>query len=265
MRPLLLSLLVASVGCTHATNHACDPGTHVAPDGNCESDVVCGAGTTAHQGVCLPNTPPPVTCGPGTHADGSQCLPDKPGGGLTCGTGTHAVNGACVPDSTISCGMGTHLADSVCLPDNTTSCGAGTHLVNDVCLPDETCGAGTHDDGHGACVPIPGSVYEVRVSVTQVGADGYSAIPVFVIGTNADGTPASDTVLLTTSIPGEGTLAPSTVKLTSVGNTATPRSTSRSTKAPPAIRSRRPASPAFPSTATAAAATRSPAASRSKT
>jgi hypothetical protein len=232
----LVCVAALGVACSRTNDNAgaCGSGTHRAADGSCTIDVTCGPGTSQFASVCLPDNPPGVTCGPGTHADGTQCLPDASGGGGSGGGGGGGGgsggggggggggSGGGGGTGGLTCGPGTHDADGVCLPDTTTTCGVGTHLSNGVCYPDETCGPGTHDDGSGSCVADAsgGPTYQVRVPVTTVGADGYSRIPLFVIGTNADGTPATDTVVLSTSIPGEGTLAPSTLAVSNVGTDA---------------------------------------------
>jgi hypothetical protein len=117
---------------------------------------------------------------------------------MSCGPGTSADGGECLPNPEDGG------PDAGSVDGGEISCGPGTHLAGEVCLPDAM-----------------GSVrYEVRVAVAQLGADGFSQIPVFVIGTNADGTPATDTVVLTTSVPGEGTIAPQTFAVSAVGTTA---------------------------------------------
>jgi hypothetical protein len=152
-------------------------------------------------------------CGKGTHAVNGTCVPDPPG--IVCAMGTHADGGECVPDD--QCGAGTHNNGGKCVPND--QCGPGTHDSGGTCVPNDQCGPGTHDDGNGKCVPNSGAVYEVRVGVQKIDADGYSKIPVFVIGTNADGTPATDKVVLVPSVSYAATLEPAVVKLTPTGAT----------------------------------------------
>ncbi len=191
------ALLLASFGCggnTTGPTIACGAGTIRA--GNecqpvcgagahydktkraCVADVVCGSGTQATDGQCVPQCQPgfllhggqcepdcgagthqdsdtgkclaDVSCGPGTQANASgQCVP----AGETCGSGTHQdpSTGTCLPDAT--CGQGTHAVGASCVPDS-DACGTGTHLdvVNEVCIPDLTCGPGTQELNE-QCVP----------------------------------------------------------------------------------------------------------------
>lgn len=141
-----------------------------------------------------------VTCGAGTHQDGTTCVLDSP----ACGAGTHLTGGACVPDQ----------------PRET--CGAGTADDGGTCYPSpppETCGPGTHDQ-NGTCVPDPADTYLLRISVAQIPADGHSKIPVFVIGQHADGTPITDPVVLDTSRPDAGAVAPAAFDVGAQGTTA---------------------------------------------
>jgi hypothetical protein len=103
-----------------------------------------------------------------------------------------------------------------CLATLALGCGGAPALAvsPDAPLP---CGPGTHDMG-GVCAP-DAEGYEIRVASSQIPADGYSKIPVLVIGTQADGSPALDQVVLNTSRPGAGTFTPPAVTLTPLGAT----------------------------------------------
>jgi len=59
---------------------------------------------------------------------------------------------------------------------------------------------------------------EVRVGATVVPADGYSWIPMIVIGTNADGTPATDAITLSLSRENGGILRPRAFTLDPLGS-----------------------------------------------
>jgi len=216
---------------------SCGPGTKLAgsecvtiDDGGAAGDsggVACGPGTSLVNGQCLPtpmDSGTGVTCGTGTRLVGSQCVPNLPDAGpiVTCGSGTHLDGGTCVADPPdagppdagppVTCGSGTHLDGGKCVADPsdgggaTVTCGPGTHLDGDSCVP--------NPDGGG------GPQFLVRVGVTTLGADGYSAIPVVIVGTNANGDPSTDTIVLDTSRAGAGTVAPSTIKLTPTGGMA---------------------------------------------
>ena len=140
-----------------------------------------------------------MTCGPGTHLDGSVCLPDGPG--ITCGPGTHQDGNVCLPDAA------------------PVICGPGTHQDGDTCLPDVVCGPGTHQDG-GACVPTDHAIYEMRVSSPAFEADGRTKVPVLLIGTLPDGSPATDRVVLTTDRPAAGSFVNPQLTLGGLGTIA---------------------------------------------
>jgi hypothetical protein len=110
-------------------------------------------------------------------------------------------------------GMGVVLGLTGC-GDSGAVCGAGTHEVDGVCLP-AAADAGVTVDARPAGLDR----YEIRVAVSSIPADGYSKIPVLVIGTAADGTPALDRVVVNTTRAGAGTFSPATVTLTPVGAT----------------------------------------------
>jgi len=143
---------------------------------------------------------PQVTCATGTSEQAGTCIPD-----VTCGSGTHASDGSCVPDDApgVTCGSGTHASDGSCVAD--VDCGPGTHVDNGACVPD---------------VPPPPGGYQIRVVSDTIAADGHSKIPVFAIGTNPDGTPATDQVVFNTDRPGAGTFTPAAPTLGPVGTTS---------------------------------------------
>lgn len=116
------------------------------------------------------------------------CTSSKPGSsGETCGAGTHDDSGACVPD-----GSG-------------IVCGAGTHVDNGMCAPD---------------VIPPGGGYQLRAVTNEIPADGHSKFPVLAIGTNVDGTPATDQVVLNTDRAGAGMFMPAAPTLGPLGTTS---------------------------------------------
>lgn len=132
---------------------------------------------------------------------------------------------ACVDEPSVECGAGTHEDDGTCLPDDDDlTCGAGTHLEGDTCVADEglMCGAGTHVEGTSCVpdIPPPPGNYQLRIITNQIPADGYSRIPVLAIGTNPDGTPATDMVVLNTSRAGAGSFTPVAPTLGALGVTS---------------------------------------------
>jgi hypothetical protein len=173
---------VGSVRCACTKGGACDPGLTCA-SGLCV-ELPAGAGSS-------------LTCGPGTMASGTECVATDAGAGPPAADGGQAL-----------------------------SCGPGTHQVGDQCLgavaadagPATTCGMGTHLDG-GVCTPDGPTSYEVRVAVATVPADGYSKIPVLAIGHMADGSPATDQVVLSTDRAGAGTFDSPQVTLGPLGAT----------------------------------------------
>lgn len=133
-----------------------------------------------------------VTCGPGTMLQDDACVAEgsSPGGGtgLACGTGTHQDGTTCLPDGpNLTCASGTHQEGITCVPNG----------------PDLMCGTGTHQDGN-TCVPDGKALYQLRAFTTGFDADGHTKMPVLVIGTNPDGSPATDRVVLNTDRAGAG-------------------------------------------------------------
>ena len=195
----------------------CGDGTYLA-GGEClvAAAISCGAGTYQSGSTCLPGQT--VSCGAGTHLSGQACVPDA---GTTCGTGTHLSGSSCLPDAVVTCGAGTHASGGACLPDPGLTCGTGTHLDGTVCRPDAviTCGAGAHLDG-SRCVADATTTFEIRVGSAALPADGFSKVPVLVIGRNADGTPSQAAVILWTSRPGAGAFSPAQATLGALGTLA---------------------------------------------
>jgi hypothetical protein len=220
-----LVLAAATIGCGGSAlgPGACGAGTHL-EDGKCVVDVVCGPGTSLLGGVCLAASDAAapaadgdgsVTCGAGTELVGNTCVPIAADAGppVTCGAGTQLMGNTCVVLTTdggagASCGTGTPLADAACVPDavdaSSSDCAPGTQVDADQCTSAPDGGAGQ---------------FIIRVGTTTIGADGYSAIPVVILGTDASGAPSTATVVLDTSRPGAGSLSPSTVTLTPTGTT----------------------------------------------
>lgn len=122
-------------------------------------------------------------------------------GGLSCAL----LALACSSDGDdLECGAGTTERDGVCEAEGE---GAGGPV----------CGDGTREDD-GQCVPDgPQPQYELRASVAEVGADGRSLIPILAIGMNADGTPATDPVVLSVDRTEAGELFESEVTLAANG------------------------------------------------
>ena len=251
----------------------CGPGTTMVGSlcqANMDAGVVCGLGTLLVAGQCISaaadagssivaDAGPSIGCDVGTHLSGTQCLPDPSDAGSTvvCGPGTYLSAGACLANpsdagSTVVCGLGTHLSGGTCVPDPSDAggmvvCGFGTHLSGNQCLADASdagttlaCGPGTQAVS-GQCLPVPDGGAEqfiVRVGVTTIGADGFSTIPVTILGTAADGTPSKATIVLDTSRAGAGTISPNTLTLTPTGATAyfTPCSAAASSWCPGTVR-----------------------------
>lgn len=219
-----------------ATNVRCGAGTRLV-------GIECVAGEGGASGAGS------IACGPGTRLMGSQCVPEQLGEGGAGGVGDVGnIGGAGGPDG-LRCGEGTRRVGDQCLALGTggapeTSCGPGTVLIGHECVPaaggaggaggsggagddgnDEepiACGAGTILQGN-LCVPTANAgkaFYIVRAGATTVGADGYSQIPVVVLGTDALGNPSTEQVVLDTSRAGAGTLSPATLKLGQAGVTA---------------------------------------------
>ncbi len=218
--------LAMAVGCSGSSKTdaaSCESGTHL-EDGRCVVTVGCGPGTQLVSGACLPvsgagGAPDEVQCGLGTKLLGHECVPASSGGGAenggdssdgamagapsTAGTDAGASGaGAATPESA---GQGDGAGQG---GGTAITCGSGTMLVGSVCLPDS--GGGGGGGGGGGAGGLPG--YIVRVGVTTVGADGYSAIPVFVIGTNPNYDAANDNVVLGLQRPGAGSLSITALK-----------------------------------------------------
>jgi hypothetical protein len=225
--------------CT-AMGDVCGTGTHDV-GGTCVADRTCGMGTTlvgtecvglgtttCGSGTTLQGTMCVATiigCGTGTMLQGNVCVPSG-SSGLTCGAGTMQQGTQCVPTgAAITCGAGTVLQGTTCVASGVTvTCGAGTTLQGNQCIATSpvTCGPGTQLTNN-QCVVIAGGdggSYEVRVPVTQVPADGYSKIPVFSIGTLANGLPSMEPVVLVVNPSYAGTVSPASFNLALLGNSS---------------------------------------------
>ena len=79
-----------------------------------DNSAVCGEGTVAVDGVCVPEDE--VGCGPGTTEVGGECVPD---GSVLCEQGTvfDEESGTCVVDPS-ACAEGTVLVEGVCIPED---------------------------------------------------------------------------------------------------------------------------------------------------
>jgi prepilin-type processing-associated H-X9-DG protein len=195
-------------------------------DGACVAiTYTCGEGTRLEGSACVAvdGAGTATTCGFGTWIDGTVCRPISSGPQITCGPGTHLAGTTCVQDATggITCGTGTHLEGTVCTRDPSMTCGPGTRLEGSSCVADDVvaCGPGTHEDA-GRCVRDASTTFELRIAATRVNADGYSKIPVLVLGRNADGSPSTADVILWASRPGAGTFSPTLFRLGALGTTS---------------------------------------------
>ena len=147
---------------------------------------VVRAGTLALMGLCV-----------------GACTTDDDGGNdggdeVTCGGGTIEVDGECRPDAAV--------------------CGPDAELVAGVCkilMRPAPCGLGT-EERDGICVPIDDH-YQLRVVTGAISADGFSKVPVFAIGSLADGSISTKPIVLRVSRPGAGTLASSELTLGPLG------------------------------------------------
>ena len=92
---------------------------------------------------------------------------------------------------------------------------AGPDAAPDVLPPPMDAGPGPAMDA-----PPAAGRYEVRVQVTTVPADGYSWIPVLVIGSAAGGGPALDGITLSLSRQNGGLLKPRVLQLTNTGGSS---------------------------------------------
>ena len=120
-------------------------------------------------------------------ASASMACSDQEGPGVVCGQGTllDSTGARCVADRTddVACGVGTHLVDRTCVPDGQVR-------------------------------------YELRVLDPMITADGLTRIPVLALGTNEDGTPAVEPVVLGVSRPNAGSFVPASVELGELGTVA---------------------------------------------
>ncbi len=206
-----VGLVTLASGCggssADSNSQNCAPGTHL-EDNACVVTIECGPGTTPVAGACLPSGAEGgamdegsgIQCGLGTHLEGNRCLPlasagSGHGGNSGASAGEGGIAGLAGEGNSAepAAGEGGAPAGGVGGASSAVSCGPGTMQVGELCLPDEPSGS------------LPSFI--VRVGVATVGADGYSAIPVFVVGTNPNYDPAQDSVVLGLERPGAGTLS----------------------------------------------------------
>jgi hypothetical protein len=192
---------------------ACGDGT-VEVDNQCVPDSVCGTGTHSSGGMCVGN----LSCGQGTRLQGTECVT-----GISCGSGTVLQGTQCVAGE-LRCGPGTSQQGSECIATGGVTCGAGTVIQGTQCVSSGstliTCGAGTVLQ-QTVCVALADAGhYEVRVPVTAIGADGYSVIPVFSIGTLASGVASNEQVVLTVVPSYAGSVSPAAFSLGELGSTS---------------------------------------------
>jgi hypothetical protein len=186
--------------------------------GGSSSTPSCASGAHAENGACVPD----VVCGPGTMPVGSTCFAEAPSSnGLECGPGTMESNGKCFP---IANGTGGASGG-----DSEVGQG-GLNLGGDASLggaPSLTCGLGTMQEG-SQCLPVQpegaggdsgGAEYVVQIGTDTLGADGYSSVPVFVVGIDASGVTSTENVVLALERPGAGSLSKDSFKLGPNGST----------------------------------------------
>jgi hypothetical protein len=200
--------------CVAASAVTCGAGTDLVGQ-TCVASVVCGTGTPPDGGLCVTG----LSCGAGTTLQGTVCVAT---GGTTCGAGTALQGTVCVATGGTTCGPGTGLQGTVCVPVGGISCGPGTALQDSVCLPVSgvTCGPGTVLSGT-ECLPGDGARYELRLATSQVPGDGLSKIPLFAVGILADGTPATDQVVVSVIPSYRATVTPGAFTLGALGSTGT--------------------------------------------
>ena len=97
-------------------------------------------------------------------------------------------------------------------------CGAGTMLVGEQCVPEVAppldapmCPAGAHDEG-GTCV-IDTMHYEIRIAETSLGANGHTKRRLLAIGTQADGSPSLEAVVVGVDRASAGSVAKTSLVL----------------------------------------------------
>ena len=189
------------------------------------SQAPCGPGTTEVQGECVPaggKTGGGLSCGPGTKDVGGQCVPAGATGGLSCGPGTKDVGGQCVPAGGTG-GSGTGGIGTGGIGSGGSGTGGvgsgGSGAGGSGAGGGLSCGPGT-EEMQGQCVPTT-PTYEVLVGASAIPADGYSAIPVYVVSSDQGTNPNADDVVLALSRPNAGSLTPAVLHLGPLGSNAT--------------------------------------------
>jgi hypothetical protein len=112
----------------------------------CETDKVCGPGTTATGGTCVADE---VVCGPGTHLAGEECVPDADTTDAADTSGTDT--GPCIPDcSGRVCGFDG--CDDVCGDcTGNNQCSAEGRCIQPGCVPNCSGRACGEDQCGGIC------------------------------------------------------------------------------------------------------------------
>jgi hypothetical protein len=172
------------------------------------ADPSCPAATRLEGGVCVSNAVA-ASCGPGTRNEAGVCLPTPPGG-VVCPGGTSLVAGQCVAadGGGVSCGPGTALVGGQC---TVVATDAGS--PKDSGAPDSAVSDASDGGAAGAQ-----DTYDLRVGATQVAGNGFSRVPVFVIGRRGDGSPLTEKIILGVNRVGSGTLQPFQLSLESFGS-----------------------------------------------
>jgi hypothetical protein len=119
----------------------------------------------------------------------------------------------------VSCGSGTVLFENECRP-SAEVCGPDAELVDGVCriTPRPAPCAPGAEEREGLCHPIDHH-YQLRVVHPSIAADGFSKVPVFAIGTLADGSVSTEAVVLRVSRPEVGGFVSSELELGALGAT----------------------------------------------
>ncbi|MBA3465537.1 MAG: hypothetical protein H0T46_36730 [Deltaproteobacteria bacterium] len=101
-----------------------------------------------------------------------------------------------------------------CDSNSGPSCGSGTHLLGEACVADEP--ATPVDAAPDASAPAT-ERFEIRISETLIDANGHTKREVFVYGVRADGSTATDDVVLGLDRASAGTYLRTTLTLGTLG------------------------------------------------